>query len=162
MTFNKGDRVTLLNSGRFESPNNNWYSDTAVLAGAAGQITSTVKSRKVSVRFDHLNFVVRVEVANLAPEDPNAPRPRRLGETPEGMISPDDPRLSWLWDDAAAMADRRNLCYEYDRFADALGVPGRPKDYTVTTKINGFEAKIVVKARSQKEANKMVLGEDAE
>ena len=155
--FEKGTRVVTTRGGLCYRPTG--YGSRQVPEGSAGVVTSRVDGRIVSVKFDTVDVAVRVSLSYLVPEDPNAPRSRRLGETPEGMLSPLDPRLSWLWDDAAAMADKMRLCGEYDKFALALGVPGRPKDYTVTTSINGFTAKVVVKARSQAEADKMVLGE---
>ena len=157
--FEKGARVVLTEEGRYGYATG--WGSRFIRKGSAGVVTSQAKYQVVSVKFDGEDSVVRVPLGLLAPEDINAPRPRRLGEPPDGMLSPLDPRLSWLWDDAAKMANQKGLCSQYDSFVLALGVPGRPKNYTVTTKINGFTAKIIVKARSQAEADKMVLGEEA-
>ena len=76
---------------------------------------------------------------------------------PEGAIAPDDERLSYLWDRAAAIADRRGLCEEYDSICDALGIPGRVRSFTVKVFRNGIDLSAKVKARSQKEADELVL-----
>jgi len=154
--YDKGNRVVLTQSGRYHRAKTWGIRD--IDEGAVGTVMSKVDAGCVSVKFDTVNCVVTINVDRLVPEDPEVPRPRRLGEVPEGMLSPLDPRLDWLWQDAAELADRRSLCSQYDEFAKALGIPGRPKDFTVTTTVNGFEAKIKVKARSQAEADEMVLG----
>lgn len=77
---------------------------------------------------------------------------RPLGTPPEGMISPEDPRLAWLWDDAEKMADRLGLCGDYNRMTDALGIPGRLKDHTVSVTVNGLKVSGTFKTRSKREA----------
>lgn len=81
---------------------------------------------------------------------------RKLGETPEGDIDSDDPRLLWLWDDAATLAKSMGLCGSYDLFCNKLGIPGREKDYSVSLEVKGLAVKTSVKARSQKEADAKV------
>lgn len=60
-----------------------------------------------------------------------------VGEThhgmpvPEGSIAPDDERLSYLWERASAIAERRGLCGEYDSMCDELGIQGRLRTFTV-------------------------------
>ncbi len=71
----------------------------------------------------------------VAAADPNAPRPRMLGETPEGGIDPRDPGLKWLWEDAAKVAKDEGYCGIYDQICAKLGIPGRPKNYTANIKI---------------------------
>lgn len=90
-----------------------------------------------------------------ADPDPNAPKPRGLGEVPEGMISPEDPRLAWLWEDAAKVANMSNHCGEYDKICDKLGIPGREREFKIKKEVNGFEVAKRFKARSKAQAEKM-------
>ena len=82
-----------------------------------------------------------------------------VGEThhgmpvPEGSIAPDDERLSYLWERASAIAERRGLCGEYDSMCDELGIPGRLRTFTVELKKNNLDLTIKLKARSYKEAD---------
>ena len=76
---------------------------------------------------------------------------------PEGSIAPNDERLSYLWDRASAIADRRGLCGEYDSICEELGIPGRVRSFTVKVSRNGIDLSAKVKARSQKEADELVL-----
>ena len=76
---------------------------------------------------------------------------------PEGSIAPDDERLSYLWERASAIAERRGLCEEYDSICEELGIPGRVRSYTVKVSRNGIDLSAKVKARSQKEADELVL-----
>jgi len=79
---------------------------------------------------------------------------RRLGEVPEGAISPDDPRIEWLWNDAARLAERMNHCSEYDRMCDLLGIPGRERKIGVALDVDGIKVKADVIARSKGEAER--------
>ena len=76
---------------------------------------------------------------------------------PEGSIAPNDERLSYLWDRASAIADRRGLRQEYDSICEELGIPGRVRSFTVKVSRNGIDLSAKVKARSQKEADELVL-----
>ena len=76
---------------------------------------------------------------------------------PDGSIAPNDERLSYLWDRASAIADRRGLCGEYDSICEELGIPGRVRSFTVKVSRNGIDLSAKVKARSQKEADELVL-----
>lgn len=84
------------------------------------------------------------------------PKPRKLGETPEGMIAPDDPRLAWLWEDAAKYADKSGYCSYYDRISNELGIPGRERKIQVTVKVNGLDVTTTVTARSTAQAEAIV------
>lgn len=84
------------------------------------------------------------------------PKPRKLGEPPEGGISPDDPRLAWLWEDAAKVANRSGYCGYYDRIAGELNIPGRKRAVSVSLKHNGIQITATVQARSRKEAERLV------
>lgn len=76
---------------------------------------------------------------------------------PEGSIAPDDERLSYLWERASAIAERSGLCEEYDSICEELGIPGRVRSFTVKVSRNGIDLSAKVKARSQKEADELVL-----
>ena len=89
-------------------------------------------------------------------EDKPKPKNRKLGEVPEGGIAPDDPRLAWLWEDAAKVADRSGYCSYYDRIADQLDIPGRLRDIGVSIKHNGVTLTATVKARTRKEAEEKI------
>lgn len=91
---------------------------------------------------------------------PVGTRFRKLGQPPEGedVLDPNDPRLAWFWEDVANYADQQGFCRVFDELADDLGVPGRLRPFTVKTEVNGFPANVKVKAHSQAEAEKLVLG----
>ena len=84
---------------------------------------------------------------------------KNTGEThhgthvPEGSIAPDDERLSYLWERASAIAERRGLCADYDYICDELGIPGRLRTFAVELKKNNLDLTIKLKARSYKEAD---------
>jgi hypothetical protein len=67
--------------------------------------------------------------------DPSLPRSRKLGEVPEGGISPNDPGLKWLWEDAAKLAKDEGYCGVYDTLCAKLGIPGRPKNYSASIRV---------------------------
>lgn len=52
-------------------------------------------------------------------------------------IAADDPRIAWIWKEAARLADEAGHCSEYDELAAALGVPGREGEYTVEVNFGG-------------------------
>jgi len=97
-----------------------------------------------------------VAKSDITVTDPNAPRARKYGETPEGMISINDPRIDWIWLDVAKYATAQGYCTTFDTMASALGIPGRERNFKVVTKINGLNATINMKARSKDEAEKKV------
>lgn len=72
---------------------------------------------------------------------------------PEGSIAPDDERLSYLWERASDIAEKRGLCEEYASICDELGIPGRLRTFTVELKKNNLDLTIKLKARSYKEAD---------
>lgn len=79
--------------------------------------------------------------------------PRKLGTTPEGEhISTDDPRIQWLWADLAKYAENKAWCTEYDKLADAVGIPGRERDFKVSQPLGGIVIHATIKARSLGEA----------
>ena len=87
----------------------------------------------------------------------NAGETHPESRVPEGSIAPNDERLSYLWDRASALAVRRGLCAEYDSICEELGIPGRVRSFTVKVSRNGIDLSAKVKARSQKEAEELVL-----
>lgn len=91
--------------------------------------------------------------------DPNAPKARSLGDVPEGGISPDDPHLKWLWEDAAKLAQQRGYCQQYDALCNALGIPGRPRNRKVTITIGKVKMTGSFMATSAVEANAMFRAE---
>jgi len=93
--------------------------------------------------------------------DSTAPRPRKLGQKPEdteeqSFIDVNDPRVKWIWDDLGAYAEGKNWCSEYDQLCARVGIPGRPRDFSVEHIIAGIPIRATVKAHSQREANELV------
>jgi hypothetical protein len=91
-------------------------------------------------------------------EDPNyipPPPPRKLGVKPDDddLIGIDHPGIQWLFDDMGVYAEREGYCSQYDALCVKLGIPGRPRDFTINRTINGIEIRATIKARSQREAN---------
>jgi hypothetical protein len=83
---------------------------------------------------------------------------RPLGQVPEGSIPADDPRIAWLFEDAMRLADRLGLCSDFDRIADALGVPGRTRTFNIKVAVaEGIEITAKVEARSKKQAQQIIL-----
>lgn len=87
--------------------------------------------------------------------DPNAPRPRKLGDVPEGGIAPDDPRLKWLWEDAAKVATQRGYCNQYDVVCNTLNIPGRPRSRRVSVQVGKVKMSGTFMATSTAEAREM-------
>lgn len=83
--------------------------------------------------------------------------PRMIGQVPEGGIAPEDPRIAWIFEDAARMADRLDLCGDFDRLCDALGLPGRMRKFTISLVVrDGIEVTAKVEARSRRLAEMRV------
>lgn len=73
--------------------------------------------------------VIRLDRDSIRPLDLATYRP--IGTVPAGAISPDDPGLAWLWQDAARLADKLGHCSTYDTMCDQLGIPGREREFEV-------------------------------
>lgn len=136
--------------------------------GDTAKITNTLKGENVVIvrtktrdrwgRSGTHSFKVSPDVL-----DPNSlvpvavkvkPKVRKLGETPEGdHIAINDPRIKWIWEDAAKIATREGYCGYYDSITDKLGIPGREREFAVRAKIAGLEITSRIKAHSQKEAD---------
>jgi hypothetical protein len=113
-----------------------------------------------SVGASHLN-VRRAAGGNVFRVRPDQMRPvtRPLGQVPEGGISPDDPRIAWIFEDAARLADRLGLCADFDRVADGLGIPGRMRIFTITFEpTEGVKLTAKVEARSRRQAEAKLRG----
>ncbi len=108
-------------------------------------------SKRIQVTGDYIFTIDKSCIAENAGE--TNPELR----VPAGSIAPNDERLSYLWDRASAIADRRGLCAEYDSICEELGIPGRVRSFTVEVSRNGIDLSAKVKARSQKEAEELVL-----
>lgn len=163
----KGDRVQLTATRRLTQMNSTHtfeISETEELE-VTGVFQETLLVRTVQVKSvprtwsnpenRRVSFQVNRDLLQLA--DPNRPAPRRLGQAPEGdHIDVDDPRIQWLFNDMGKYADDKGYCAEYDKLTARLGIPGRPRDFSVHFKLGDIAATTVVKARSQKEANEIV------
>jgi hypothetical protein len=90
--------------------------------------------------------------------DPNRPQPRKLGTKPDGeeFIGIDHPGIQWLFDDMGTYATKEGYCSQYDALCIRLGIPGRPREFKVTTRIGDLDISANVTARSQREANDLV------
>lgn len=106
---------------------------------------------------DHKQASFSIDRRYLTDFDPSH-RPRRLGQKPEDTeemeyIDKTDPRIQWLWEDLGRYADEQGYCSQYDALTARIGIPGRPRDFTVTLELNGVRFTGIVQARSQAEAN---------
>lgn len=129
---------------------------TSVFAGSVNVRTINRKQNRWSGRNEDMSFSFMLH--QVEEYDPNAPKPRRLGKKPEGdeFIGIDHPGIQWLFEDMGKFADQQGYCPQYDALTAKLGIPGRPRDFTVNKTINGVQFLSTVKARSQREANEMV------
>lgn len=131
---------------------------TAVHRTTGGIVARTIDTLydRWSGRNEEMSF--SFNLGQLEQADPNAPAPRKLGTKPEDTeemtyIGIDHPGIQWLWDDMGTYADQQGYCPQYDALAIRLGIPGRPRDFTVRSTIGGIEVSATLKARSQREAN---------
>lgn len=84
---------------------------------------------------------------------------RRLGTKPDDtdaqqFIGIDHPGIQWIWEDLATYANRQHWCRQYDELAAAVGIPGRPQDFTVSQMHNGISVQTTIRARSREEAQR--------
>jgi hypothetical protein len=148
MPWEKGDIVVASQSARVPYASSG---SRLLLPGEELRITSVRDGAygcKPIVPQGQLSYVVIVPESYL--EKPT----RMLGEVPEGGLDPEDPRIAWIFEDAAKLADRLGLCRDYDRLADQLGIPGRVRDFKIT--FDGAEQGVTltatIKARSRRQA----------
>lgn len=148
-TYEKGEYVVAKRGGSGALVRD--YGRVSYSAVAELEITSIRSSGQLNVR--HAGggrvFVISVDAVR--------PVPRMIGEIPEGGISPEDPRIAWLFEDAGRMADRLGLCRDYDRLCDELGIPGRVRTWNITVmSAAGIEVTAKVEARSRRLAEQRV------
>lgn len=150
--YRPGDQVTITKSGWYEhstSTRTEWLS--------AGSVATVVRPQlgRLHVRATPKSTILEVSYGRV---EPIGGQPRRLGEVPPGGLSPNDERLAWFWEDAAAYADAVGHCREYDDIVRALDVPGRLR--TVTARVEVVPGVVLtgsVKARSRSEAQALLL-----
>lgn len=85
-----------------------------------------------------------------------APR-RRLGSKPDDTedrtyIAIDDPGIQWLFHDMGKYAEEQGYCSQYDALCARLGIPGRPREFSVSETVKGITVNASIRARSQAEA----------
>ena len=71
----------------------------------------------------------------------------RQSVTDQGPLDPNDPRLAHIWEKAHRIATHAGFCSEYERIAEALGVPtDHEADYsgTVDVYVSGFTVSVPV------------------
>lgn len=101
-----------------------------------------------------------IDVETLAQMvDPSRPRPRKLGEVPEGGIDPNDPALKWLWEDAAKLAKDEGYCGTYDTLCAKLGIPGRPRNFTANIAVGNVRMTGKYLCHSREEALNLLKAE---
>lgn len=150
MSIEKGDFVVASTSGSGSLARG--YGRAGFREGEELLVTSVGQA--------HLN-VRRASGGNVfrVGRDQVRPVSRALGQVPEGGISQDDPRIAWLFEDAARLADRLNLCADFDRVADGLGIPGRMRTFTITFEpTDGVKLTAKVEARSRRQAEAKLRG----
>jgi hypothetical protein len=142
--YEKGEYVVTHKSGSGVLARG--YGRVSYRAGEEVVITSIMShGRLLNVRSAGGGPVFRIPGSEVRPV------PRMIGEIPEGGITPEDPRIAWLFEDAGRMADRLGLCKDYDRLCDALGIPGRLRTFTITIlSTDGIEVTAKVQARSKR------------
>ncbi|KAK2701931.1 hypothetical protein QYM36_019432 [Artemia franciscana] len=82
---------------------------------------------------------------------------RQVGVPPEGGIPLEHPALAWLWEDASRLAERFGFCREFDNLADALGAPGREREFRIPMiSEDGIRVTATVRARSRRLAEQRI------
>lgn len=144
-----------------------WHSSRAgiVSEGTIGVITKVGKESSIVKAMGSYNEEGKAwsNHVHITPNDPNLPRPRKLGEKPEGdeFIGSDHPGIQWLFEDMGKLAETKGHCREYDHMADQLGIPGRERNFTITVKRGLLSLPVKVKARSRVEAEGLAQAEFA-
>lgn len=163
--FQKGQDVTI-SVYCVASPVGSWRSQTVGFYATEQFPVTRVNKNSLHLRRDGLTYSVprenidapNGEVWEGLPVNSNPkPKARKIGEQPDGdHISIDDPRIQWIFEDAARVAKTAGHCYEYDELCDKVGIPGRERKITISTTINGLDISTTVTARSRKAAEVMV------
>lgn len=152
---NVGAVVEIVKPGSFARSSG--FMNVAFEGGERARVTRVTSAGKLLVakpgRGNGAAWMTRdaVNVIEDGVPVPDKPKPRPLGQTPEDgeHIAIDDPRIAWIWADAAKAADTAGYCGTYDELADKIGAPGRERDFNVTVKINGMDGVFTVRAKSK-------------
>jgi hypothetical protein len=132
-----------------------------IRVGEVGTVSSIKSKNYVNVRFPDHMYVITFNAEKLAPVD--AERKAELAEAEKqyqpgpGDITPDDPRIQWLWRAAGRHAERAGHCREYDNLCAELDIPGRERAFKVKVQVQGLKLTTEVKAQSKKLAETAVL-----
>lgn len=175
--FEKGQIVTF--AERVTAQRAAGYGDSKNFARGDSAEVTTVRKDTITVRIDNPTYGqetgrwgdkdrTKTHSYNVPRSSLNAPngeawveaekpKPRKIGEVPEGGIAADDPRIAHIWEDAAKLANRFGFCSNYDQIVEKLGAPGRERDIYVSVNHNGLQVTATVKARSEKDAKQIVL-----
>jgi hypothetical protein len=150
------EHYRLNTNRRYQINTDEVFRVTSVFSESVNVRTVNRKQNRWSGRNEEMSFSFVLHQVEVV--DPNAPKPRRLGKKPEGdeFIGIDHPGIQWLFDDMGKYADQQGYCSQYDALTAKLGIPGRPRDFSVVKTIGGIPITATVKARSQREANEMV------
>ena len=154
LRVNTNDRVTLTPDVRMRVTR--VYSETVMVRTVEA---ITVRGQYGGSELKQASFTIDKRLLILW--DSTAPRPRKLGQKPEDteeqtFIDVNDPAIKWIWDDLGAYAEGKNWCSEYDQLCARVGIPGRPREFSVGHNIDGIRINAVVRAHSQREANELV------
>lgn len=169
-----GDRVRVIQNGahtrqntseRFQVTFEDELEVTRVYSNTL--MVRTVAARAVNgsyrdIGYQRVSFSIpRWQLTMWDPNAPRPPEPRKLGKKPEDteeqtFVAVNDPGIQWLFDDMGAFAEAQGYCSQYDALCAKLGIPGRPREFSVTHAVNGIEVTARIRARSQREANEIV------
>jgi hypothetical protein len=160
-----GDRVRVVNPGSFTRVNT---SQRYNLNPEQGLMVTRVFRESLIVRTtetiplstdwggtEYREASFQISRSYLEMDGEGDPRPRKLGKKPEGeeFIGIDDPGIQWLFEDMGRYAEQQGYCNQYDALCAKLGIPGRPRPFSVHQNIGGIEVSATIAARSQREAN---------
>lgn len=150
-SYKKGDYVRAVSGGSGRRVRD-YYNYSFYQAGEELIITSVTSTHLNVRKANNKGPVFRIDYQKVERFG------RGLGVVPEGSMAADDPRIAWLFEDAQRLADRLGLCNDFDRIAEALGVPGRVRNFSLKLTVSeGIEITAKVEARSKKLAEQMVL-----
>jgi hypothetical protein len=126
-------RVMEAHNERMNALRERWQADAdekqaridAILETDQGKAYAEVQDMKRQVeRFEVLAERYK-ERATQAEEE----KARALASVEGGPIHPDDPRVQHIWEKAYRIATNAGFCQEFDRIAEALGIPAQEVDY---------------------------------
>lgn len=152
--FTKGQTVTFAQATRGERAGG-WGHPNGFRRGDTAEVTA-VRKNMITVRYQGYSYNVARQTLDTpigeAWAEVEKPKVRKLGTVPEGGIEPDDPRIAWIFEDAAKLAKNYGYCGIYDEITDRLSIPGRVRDIRVSLTVDGLSITATVQARSTKEA----------